>query len=196
MEFWFTVDNTVDNTAPQEFLDQHLAQQLAQWQGFYNQERTHSAILSKTPNARFQQLIPVLPTFEALQAPYTPPLKKYITNNHFYWAMPDTLLSKHPLCNPYIIGMFVGFQMNVRLGYDNDGLGLQGWVSKWGPNMVGNNVNTMLSKVQPADPIAWISMTLDGLFTYALKFARSILLWFPLHPLGYLMSFTLPLYHL
>ena len=83
MEFW----STVDNTAPRELLDE----QLAQWQGFYNQERTHSAIHSKTPNARFQELLDVLPTFEAVQAAYVPPLKKYVTNNHYYWAMPDRL---------------------------------------------------------------------------------------------------------
>ena len=82
-EFW----SIVDNTAPRESLEE----QLAQWQGFYNQERTHSAIHCKTPLARFQELIDVLPTFEAIQAAYVPPLKKYVTNNHYYCAMPDSL---------------------------------------------------------------------------------------------------------
>ena len=83
MEFW----STVDNTEPRDSLEK----QVAKWQGFYNQERTHSAIHSKTPNARFQELLDVLPTFEAVQAAYVPPLKKYVTNNHYYWAMPDRL---------------------------------------------------------------------------------------------------------
>jgi len=83
MEFW----SSVDATDKPELLDE----QLAQWQAFYNQERTHSAIHGKTPLARFQELIDVLPTFEAIQAAYVPPMKKYVTNNHYYWAMPDNI---------------------------------------------------------------------------------------------------------
>jgi hypothetical protein len=83
MEFWATIDNT----APKELLEE----QLAQWQGFYNQQRTHSAIHCKTPYARFQELIDVLPTHEAVQAAYITPQKKYVTNNRYYWAMPDRL---------------------------------------------------------------------------------------------------------
>jgi len=89
MEFW----SSVDTKAEREVLDEQLAhdEQLAQWQGFYNQERTHSALHCKTPQARFLELLDVLPTFEAIQAAYIPPQKKYVTNNHYYWAMPDRL---------------------------------------------------------------------------------------------------------
>jgi hypothetical protein len=40
----------VDSKAPQEKLEA----QLAQWQLFYNQERTHSSIGSKTPLQRLR----------------------------------------------------------------------------------------------------------------------------------------------
>jgi hypothetical protein len=83
MEFWSSVDNKVDK----ELLDE----QLAQWQSFYNQERIHSAIHCKTPQARLQELLDVLPTFEAVRAASVPPQKKYVTNNHYYWAMPDSV---------------------------------------------------------------------------------------------------------
>ncbi len=83
MEFWATIDNA----APKELREE----QLAQWQGFYNQQRTHSAIHCKTPYARFQELIDVLPTHEAVQAAYITPQKKYVTNNRYYWDMPDSL---------------------------------------------------------------------------------------------------------
>ena len=83
LEFW----STVDNTAPRESLEE----QVAQWQDFYNQDRTHSAIHCKTPNARFQERIEILSTREEVHAAYVPPLKKYLTNNHYYWAMPDSL---------------------------------------------------------------------------------------------------------
>ena len=83
MEFWSSVDTTVER----ELLDE----QLAQWQGFYNQQRTHSAIHCKTPLARFQELLAVLPTYEAVQAAYVAPLKRYVTNNHYYWAVLDNI---------------------------------------------------------------------------------------------------------
>lgn len=83
MEFW----SSVDTKAERALLDE----QLAQWQHFYNQERTHSAIHCKTPQARFLELLDVLPTFEDIQAAYVPPIKKYVTNNHYYWAMPENV---------------------------------------------------------------------------------------------------------
>jgi len=83
MEFWSTVDSSASRES--------LKEQVAQWQQFYNQDRTHSAIHSKTPNARFQELVDILPTREEVHAAYVPPLKKYVTNNHYYWARPDTL---------------------------------------------------------------------------------------------------------
>ena len=83
MEFW----TTVDNKAPRELLDE----QLTQWQQFYNQERTHSAIHSKTPQARFHELMPLVPTHESIQAAYVPPLKPYVTNNHYGWVCQASL---------------------------------------------------------------------------------------------------------
>ncbi len=83
MEFW----TTVDHKAPREILEE----QLAQWQDFYNQDRTHSAIHSKTPYARFQELREILPTPEAVQAAYLPPHQRYVTNNHYQWVAPDKL---------------------------------------------------------------------------------------------------------
>jgi len=58
MEFW----SSIDTKANRERLDE----QLKEWQNFYNQQRTHSAIHCKTPQARFLELIEV-------QAAYVPP---------------------------------------------------------------------------------------------------------------------------
>lgn len=77
MEFW----SSVDTKANRERLDE----QLKEWQNFYNQQRTHSAIHCKTPQARFQELIDVLPSYEEVQAAYVPP-KKYANNNHYIWV--------------------------------------------------------------------------------------------------------------
>jgi len=77
IEFW----SSVDTKAKPEILDE----QLKEWQNFYNEQRTHSALHGKTPQARFQELMDVLPTHEEVQADYVPP-KKYADNNHYYWA--------------------------------------------------------------------------------------------------------------
>ena len=92
---------SVDIKAERELLDE----QLSQWQDFYNQERTHSAIHCKTPQARFLELLDVLPAFQDIQAAYVAPQKKYLTNNHYYWAMPENVSSDNILCNPYITSM-------------------------------------------------------------------------------------------
>ncbi|HEY0075979.1 MAG TPA: DUF6785 family protein, partial [Abditibacteriaceae bacterium] len=42
-----------------------------------------------------------------------------------------------------LVGFTMGVYMNVRLGYDNGGLGLQGWLAKNGPSMTGNQATQM-----------------------------------------------------
>jgi len=83
MEFWATVEAS----APRET----LKEQLLQWQRFYNQERTHSAISSKTPHARLLELTSLVPTRAAVQAAYLAPSKRYVTNNHYVWMPKDNL---------------------------------------------------------------------------------------------------------
>jgi transposase InsO family protein len=83
MEFWATVDNK----SPREILNE----QLFQGQQFYNQERTHSALPSKTPQARFEELRHLVPSRESIQAAYTPPFKPYVANNLYRWVPQDSL---------------------------------------------------------------------------------------------------------
>ena len=91
-----------------------------------------------------------------------------------------------------IVGMVMGFHMNVRLGYENGGLQLQGWLSKWGPQMTGSNVSMMTSTAKEVSPVAWLFVGVGALVTYGCMLLRSYLPWFPFHPLGYLMSMTYP----
>jgi hypothetical protein len=91
-----------------------------------------------------------------------------------------------------LVGMMVGFQMNVRLGYENGGLGLQGWLRTWGPQMAARGAYDLGGGVQAVDWVAWLWLTIGALTTYGLMLARSYLTWFPLHPIGYLMSQTYP----
>ncbi len=93
------------------------------------------------------------------------------------------------------VGMVMSFSMNVRLGYENNGVGLQGWLSKWGPQSLGNHLSNYGSLSQGADASAWGWMGFGMLFTLGLVLARARFGWFPFHPLGYIMSFTLPMGH-
>lgn len=94
-----------------------------------------------------------------------------------------------------VIGMLMAFTMNVRLGYENGGLSLQGWLSKSGPQSMGSNLAKYGTLVQSPDRLAWVWLGVGALFTLGLVAARARMVWFPLHPIGYIMAFTLPLQH-
>jgi transposase InsO family protein len=85
-EFW----SSVDPKAPRE----ELEAQLAQWQTFYNQQRTHSAIGSQTPLQRLQEKLPLIPSPEAVQAAYDPSQVKPIKNTYGIWVHVDQLTPK------------------------------------------------------------------------------------------------------
>ncbi|BCM88502.1 hypothetical protein IAD21_00335 [Abditibacteriota bacterium] len=82
MEFWATVDIK----ASREQLDE----QLALWQSFYNGERTHSSLNSKTPNQRFHEVQQLVPTHQQVQQAYGPTPQPYVINRHYHWAMPES----------------------------------------------------------------------------------------------------------
>ena len=81
MEFW----PTIDLCASREALDE----QLAQWQYFYNQERTHAALGCKTPHQRLEEVRALIPEAEIVHAAYDPQKESYVSNNHYYWAPSD-----------------------------------------------------------------------------------------------------------
>jgi hypothetical protein len=94
-----------------------------------------------------------------------------------------------------VIGMLMSFSMNVRLGYENSGLALQGWLSKWGPQNLGGNVARLSTLNQPVNASAWVWTAVGIGITLLIVSARGRFPWFPLHPLGYLMAYTLPIHY-
>jgi hypothetical protein len=76
----------------------------------------------------------------------------------------------------------------VRLGYENSGLGLQGWLSKSGPQGTGSQVATFASMTQSADWLAWVWTGVGALVTVLMMLIRSRVSWFPLHPIGYILA--------
>ena len=93
------------------------------------------------------------------------------------------------------VGMVVGYAMNVNMGYNGGGgLGLQGWLQQWGPQMAGRNAYGIVNSSGSADPAAWI-FTGVGIAVIALTVAmRARFAGFPLHPIGYLMAASYPMH--
>lgn len=95
-----------------------------------------------------------------------------------------------------LIGLVAGTYMNVRLGYDNGGLGLQGWLAQWGPQMTGRQAAAMANGFSGRDVslfnLFWLCFG-AGL-TILVMWCRSQFLWFPLHPLGYMMCVAYPMH--
>ena len=95
-----------------------------------------------------------------------------------------------------LVGFVLGVYMNVRLGYDNGGLGLQGWLSQWGPQMTGRQAAKMASGYSGQDVsiynLGWLG--LGAALTFAMMWCRSQFLWFPLHPLGYMICVAYPMH--
>ncbi|MBV9866556.1 MAG: hypothetical protein JO316_14475 [Abitibacteriaceae bacterium] len=95
-----------------------------------------------------------------------------------------------------VVTFIMGVQMNVRLGYDNGGLQLQGWLNKSGPQMAGGDAHALSEPVHDVMWSNWFWMAFGALVIYGITLARSRFLWFTLHPLGYLMCLTYPMHTL
>ncbi len=95
-----------------------------------------------------------------------------------------------------LVGLVGGVYMNVRLGYDNGGLGMQGWLAKWGPQMTGRQAAAIANGYSGRDVnlanIVWLLF--GGGLTILVMWCRSQFLWFPLHPLGYMMCVAYPMH--
>jgi len=91
-----------------------------------------------------------------------------------------------------LVGMVMGYTMNVRLGYENTGTSLQSWLAKWGPQGAAFNTYHASILTQPVSLAAWTWLLIGMAFTISLVMARARFAWFPFHPLGYLMANTLP----
>ncbi len=91
------------------------------------------------------------------------------------------------------ITLAMGLWMNVKLGYDNGGLTLDPWYTGGGAKQPAQNVNDLMKGVRDASWTNGLWLGLGAVLTYGMMLARSRFLWFPLHPLGFLMSLTYPM---
>lgn len=90
------------------------------------------------------------------------------------------------------VAMSMGIWMKVKLGYHASGLTLHAWFSTVAPLYPAQNSQQFIHGTRDVGWGNWLWLVLGGLFTYAIILARSRLLWFPLHPLGYMLALTAP----
>ncbi|HEX8550004.1 MAG TPA: DUF6785 family protein [Abditibacteriaceae bacterium] len=91
--------------------------------------------------------------------------------------------------------MFITFAMScwmrIRMGYEHGALTMGSWYFvKVGSQFPGWYSSDLINGVQSATWANGVWMGLGALMTYGLMVARSRLLWFPLHPIGLLLSLT------
>ncbi len=81
--------------------------------------------------------------------------------------------------------------MRIRLGYENGALSLQSWYFvKVGAQLPAWFTNDLYKGVQTASWTNSLWLGLGAVMTWVLMIARSRFAWFPLHPIGFLMSLT------
>ena len=91
-----------------------------------------------------------------------------------------------------LVALLVGVWTKVRMGYIAGGLTLHPWFSIVAAQYPAQNAATLLKGNEAANPANWFWLAVGGAVTFAMTIARSRLLWFPLHPIGYLLALTAP----
>jgi hypothetical protein len=92
-----------------------------------------------------------------------------------------------------VISAALGSYMNIRMGYQHGGLSLDPWYAGPASTQPATVSASLIKGVRDA---SWFNLVWVGLgiaFTYGLMLARSRFVWFPLHPLGFLLSQSYPI---
>jgi hypothetical protein len=87
----------------------------------------------------------------------------------------------------------ISLWMNVRLGYEYGGLQLNSWFAVGGAKKPAVDAAFLINGTPNA---TWLNLPwvgLGALMTIGMMVARAHFVWFPLHPLGLLMSLTYPM---
>ena len=92
------------------------------------------------------------------------------------------------------ISLVMSLWMTVRLGYENGGLTLgHKWWAQQGPLMPAQTLDNLKNLDKSSALVNWSFLGVGVVLTYGMMLARSRLAWFPLHPIGYLVTLTYPM---
>jgi hypothetical protein len=93
-----------------------------------------------------------------------------------------------------LISLAMTLGMRVNLGYTYGGLQLQNkWMTGGGAQLPATTLSPLIEGAHDFNPANGIWLLVGGLMTQSVMLARTHLLWFPLHPLGILMSLSYPM---
>ncbi|MBV9868659.1 MAG: hypothetical protein JO316_25160 [Abitibacteriaceae bacterium] len=92
------------------------------------------------------------------------------------------------------ITLTMGLWMRVRMGYESGGLQLNQWFAVVGAQQPAVNSVQFINGARDVSWTNWLWLGLGMLTTYGIMLARSRWMWFPLHPIGFLMCLTAPLH--
>ena len=88
------------------------------------------------------------------------------------------------------ISLVMGLWMRVRLGYESAGLTMNEWAARNGAKISASNVLEYLNGPKTTGPWNPFWIGVGGGMMWLLFFARSRFTWFPVHPIGYLLTLT------
>ena len=109
----------------------------------------------------------------------------------------DHKISRRPLgvliVATVLIAVVVSWLTTVNLGYQNGALSFNHrWWAQDGPKMTPYFVGSMTGSNAGSAPQSWFWLGAGALLTWGMMLARSRFAWFPLHPIGYIMSLSYP----
>jgi len=92
-----------------------------------------------------------------------------------------------------LITAAMGTYFNIKFGYQLGGTALDAWYSGGASTAPADTANSLVRGVQDASywNLAWVAVGI--LLTYGMMLARSRFAWFPLHPIGLLISQSYPI---
>jgi hypothetical protein len=92
-----------------------------------------------------------------------------------------------------VLASFISYYMNIRLLYTYGAVNCNPWMAKWAGLGGFGLLANMLLKPRRANPVAIGAMVAGGLFTGWLVKMRQRFVWFPFHPVGFIMMQTYPM---
>jgi hypothetical protein len=92
-----------------------------------------------------------------------------------------------------VLSLVISTVVTLSCIYSAGGLAGYTWFTKDGPQDVFRGTAAMLSQQPQVQPLNWFWMGSGALLVWVLTLARARFLWFPLHPLGYIVSSGFPM---
>ena len=93
-----------------------------------------------------------------------------------------------------VVAAFASYASYLRLMYRYGGLALHQWFTTYYTrNLYCTWTSHLISTGEPATPLAFVTMAIGGLSMAGIMTMHRTFLWWPLHPIGYLMGASWPM---